>query len=73
MMLAITNAVNFTDGLDGLLSGISAIAFGAFAIVAMQATSMPAAVCAAAMIELCLVFLYTMRIRPKCLWETQAH
>ncbi|MFC9710334.1 phospho-N-acetylmuramoyl-pentapeptide-transferase [Paenibacillus sp. NPDC056933] len=57
MMLAITNAVNFTDGLDGLLSGVSAIAFGAFAIVAMQATSMPAAVCAAAMIGAVLGFL----------------
>lgn len=56
MMLAITNAVNFTDGLDGLLSGVSAIAFGAFAIVAMQATSMPATVCAAAMIGAVLGF-----------------
>lgn len=57
MMLAISNAVNFTDGLDGLLSGVSAIAFGAFAIVAMQATSLPAAVCAAAMIGAVLGFL----------------
>ncbi|KHF33100.1 Phospho-N-acetylmuramoyl-pentapeptide-transferase [Paenibacillus sp. P1XP2] len=31
MMLAISNAVNFTDGVDGLLSGVSAIAFAAFA------------------------------------------
>lgn len=57
MMLATTNAVNFTDGLDGLLSGVSAIAFGAFAVVAMQATSLPAAVCAAAMIGAVLGFL----------------
>ncbi|GAB6990610.1 phospho-N-acetylmuramoyl-pentapeptide-transferase [Paenibacillus pini] len=57
MMLAISNAVNFTDGLDGLLSGVSAIALGAFAIVAMQATSLPAAVCAAAMIGAVLGFL----------------
>ncbi|WP_223066367.1 phospho-N-acetylmuramoyl-pentapeptide-transferase [Paenibacillus caui] len=57
MMLAISNAVNFTDGLDGLLSGVSAIAFGAFAVVAMQATSLPAAVCAAAMIGAVLGFL----------------
>lgn len=57
MMLAISNAVNFTDGLDGLLSGVSAIAFGAYAIIAMQATSMVAAVCAAAMIGAVLGFL----------------
>lgn len=57
MMLAITNAVNFTDGLDGLLSGVSAIALGAYAVVAMQATSLPAAVCAGAMIGAVLGFL----------------
>lgn len=57
MMLAVTNAVNFTDGLDGLLSGVSAIAFGAYAVIAMQATSIPAAVCAAAMIGAVLGFL----------------
>ncbi|WP_435924934.1 phospho-N-acetylmuramoyl-pentapeptide-transferase [Paenibacillus sp. DYY-L-2] len=57
MMLAISNAVNFTDGLDGLLSGVSAIALGAFAVIAMQATNLPAAVCAAAMIGAVLGFL----------------
>ncbi|AOZ91677.1 phospho-N-acetylmuramoyl-pentapeptide-transferase [Paenibacillus crassostreae] len=57
MLLAISNAVNFTDGLDGLLSGVSAIAFSAFALVAIQATSMPAALCAAAMIGAVLGFL----------------
>lgn len=57
MMLAITNAVNFTDGLDGLLSGVSAVCFGAYAILAIQATSIPAAVCAAAMVGAVLGFL----------------
>ncbi|KFN09983.1 MAG: phospho-N-acetylmuramoyl-pentapeptide-transferase [Paenibacillus macerans] len=57
MMLAISNAVNFTDGVDGLLSGVSAIAFGAYAVIAMQATSIPSAVCAAAMIGAVLGFL----------------
>lgn len=57
MMLAISNAVNFTDGLDGLLSGVSAIVFGAYAVIAIQATSIPAAVCAAAMIGAVLGFL----------------
>ncbi|WP_178023120.1 phospho-N-acetylmuramoyl-pentapeptide-transferase [uncultured Paenibacillus sp.] len=57
MMMAVTNAVNFTDGVDGLLSGVSAIALGAFAVIAMQVTSLPAAVCAAAMIGAVLGFL----------------
>lgn len=57
MMMAVTNAVNFTDGVDGLLSGVSAIALAAFAVVAMQATSISAGVCAAAMIGAVLGFL----------------
>lgn len=57
MMLAISNAVNFTDGLDGLLSGTSAIAFAAFAIIALQSSEISAAVCAAAMVGAVLGFL----------------
>lgn len=57
MMLAISNAVNFTDGLDGLLSGTSAIALAAFALIAMQLSEIAAAVCAAAMIGAVLGFL----------------
>ena len=37
-MLGFSNAVNFTDGLDGLLSGTSAIAFGALCMIAMYRT-----------------------------------
>ncbi|MNS55525.1 Phospho-N-acetylmuramoyl-pentapeptide-transferase [compost metagenome] len=40
-----------------MLSGVSAIALGAYAVVAMQATSLPAAVCAGAMIGAVLGFL----------------
>ncbi|MFC0524043.1 phospho-N-acetylmuramoyl-pentapeptide-transferase [Pontibacillus salicampi] len=34
MLVGASNAVNLTDGLDGLLAGTAAIAFGAFAILA---------------------------------------
>ncbi|ALA54742.1 phospho-N-acetylmuramoyl-pentapeptide-transferase [Shouchella clausii] len=34
MLLGASNAVNLTDGLDGLLAGTGSIAFGAFAILA---------------------------------------
>lgn len=57
LMLGISNAVNFTDGLDGLLSGTSAIAFGAFTIIAMLATKPETAVFCAAMIGAVLGFL----------------
>ncbi|KGX88540.1 phospho-N-acetylmuramoyl-pentapeptide-transferase [Pontibacillus litoralis] len=36
MLVGSSNAVNLTDGLDGLLAGTAAIAFGAFAILAWQ-------------------------------------
>lgn len=57
LMMGMTNAVNFTDGLDGLLSGTSAIAFGAFVIIAMRMTEMESAVFAAAIIGAVLGFL----------------
>jgi len=34
MMVGSSNAVNLTDGLDGLLAGTAAVAFGAFALIA---------------------------------------
>ncbi len=34
MMIGFSNAVNLTDGLDGLLSGTAAVAFGALAVIA---------------------------------------
>ncbi|MFA9557361.1 phospho-N-acetylmuramoyl-pentapeptide-transferase [Evansella sp. AB-rgal1] len=36
MLVGASNAVNLTDGLDGLVAGTSAIAFGAFAIIAFS-------------------------------------
>lgn len=56
-MLGFTNAVNFTDGLDGLLSGTAAIAFGALAIIALYRTEPEAAMFSAAMIGAVLGFL----------------
>jgi phospho-N-acetylmuramoyl-pentapeptide-transferase len=57
LFLATSNAVNFTDGLDGLLSGTSALAFGAYAIIAVQAAQPQSGIFSAAMIGAVLGFL----------------
>ncbi|GIP36389.1 phospho-N-acetylmuramoyl-pentapeptide-transferase [Paenibacillus sp. J2TS4] len=57
LMMGMSNAVNFTDGLDGLLSGTSAIAFGAFVIIAMKLHSPDTAIFSAAMVGAVLGFL----------------
>jgi phospho-N-acetylmuramoyl-pentapeptide-transferase len=57
MMLGMSNAVNFTDGLDGLLAGTSAIAFGAFTVIAMMHSNMETAIFSAAMVGAVLGFL----------------
>jgi len=57
MMLGMSNAVNFTDGLDGLLSGTSAIAFGAYLIIAMKIHDPESAIFSAAMLGAVLGFL----------------
>lgn len=57
IMFAASNSVNFTDGLDGLLAGTSAIAFGAFTIVALQTSAFESAVFSAAMVGAVLGFL----------------
>ena len=57
LMMGMTNAVNFTDGLDGLLAGTSAIAFGAFAVISLTLTALEPAIFSAAMLGAVLGFL----------------
>ncbi|MBD2844399.1 phospho-N-acetylmuramoyl-pentapeptide-transferase [Paenibacillus sp. IB182496] len=57
ILFGTSNAVNFTDGVDGLLSGTGALAFGAYTLVAMHLTEHESAVFAAAMIGALLGFL----------------
>lgn len=54
---ASTNAVNLTDGLDGLLSGTSVIAFGAFAIIAWSLKNYEVALFCVAAVGAVLGFL----------------
>ncbi|MBP1930656.1 phospho-N-acetylmuramoyl-pentapeptide-transferase [Ammoniphilus resinae] len=52
-----SNAVNLTDGLDGLLAGCSAIAFSAYAIIAWMSSQMNVAIFCAAVVGAVLGFL----------------
>lgn len=57
MLIGGSNAVNLTDGLDGLLAGTAAIAFGAFTILAWYQTEFEIAVFCAAIVGAVLGFL----------------
>lgn len=60
-IVAMTNAINFIDGLDGLAAGVSAICAGAMLVVALllvpQGNSMTAAVLLAAVVGGCIGFI----------------
>ncbi|PLR77486.1 phospho-N-acetylmuramoyl-pentapeptide-transferase [Bacillus sp. V3-13] len=56
-MVGFSNAVNLTDGLDGLVSGSTAIAFGAFAVMAWNQSQFEAAIFSVAVVGAVLGFL----------------
>lgn len=57
MLVGASNAVNLTDGLDGLLAGTAAIAFGAFAILAWNQSQYEVALFSIAVVGAVLGFL----------------
>lgn len=57
MLVGASNAVNLTDGLDGLLAGTAAIAFGAFAILAWNQSQYEVALFSVAVVGAVLGFL----------------
>lgn len=56
-MVGFSNALNLTDGLDGLLSGTSAIAFGAFALIAWNVSQIEISLFSLAVVGALLGFL----------------
>ncbi|WP_066368322.1 phospho-N-acetylmuramoyl-pentapeptide-transferase [Neobacillus fumarioli] len=56
-LVGFSNAVNLTDGLDGLVSGTTAIAFGAFAVLAWNQSQMELAIFSVAVVGAVLGFL----------------
>jgi len=57
LMVGFSNAVNLTDGLDGLVSGTAAIAFGAYAVIAWTLSEMDIMIYSAAIVGAVLGFL----------------
>ncbi|HET7522395.1 MAG TPA: phospho-N-acetylmuramoyl-pentapeptide-transferase [Bacillales bacterium] len=57
MLIGASNGTNLTDGLDGLLSGTAAIAFGAYAVLAWNMLDLDLAVYASAVLGAVLGFL----------------
>lgn len=57
MLVGTSNAVNLTDGLDGLLAGTAAIAFGTFAILSWNESQYEIAIFSVAIVGAVLGFL----------------
>ncbi|CAH0346890.1 phospho-N-acetylmuramoyl-pentapeptide-transferase [Bacillus sp. CECT 9360] len=56
-LVGFSNAVNLTDGLDGLVSGTAAIAFGAYAVLAWNQSQYDVAIFSVAVVGAVLGFL----------------
>jgi phospho-N-acetylmuramoyl-pentapeptide-transferase len=56
-LVGFSNAVNLTDGLDGLVSGTAAICFGAFAVLAWSQSQFEVAIFSVAIVGAVLGFL----------------
>ncbi|MDZ5470698.1 phospho-N-acetylmuramoyl-pentapeptide-transferase [Bacillus sp. 31A1R] len=56
-LVGFSNAVNLTDGLDGLVSGTAAIAFGAFAVLAWNQSQFELSIFSVAVVGAVLGFL----------------
>lgn len=58
MIIALSNSVNLTDGLDGLAAGIVTIVTLVFAVIAYAQNSLPISLLAAALAGACIGFLW---------------
>lgn len=65
MILGASNGTNLTDGLDGLLSGTTVVAFLAYAVLAWQMSSVSLLIFAVAMVGSALGFLWFNKFPAK--------
>lgn len=57
MLIGSSNAVNLTDGLDGLLAGTAAVAYGAYAVIGMMQSNYTVAIFSISVVGALLGFL----------------
>ena len=67
-LVGFSNAVNLTDGLDGLVAGTASIAFAAFGVIALFQSQADIALFSFAVTGALLGFYYLMLILPRYLW-----
>ena len=63
IIIATTNAVNITDGLDGLSGGLSIIAFGAFSVLALLQNQVSLAIFCATIVGALLAYTW-FNVKP---------
>ncbi len=68
-LVGFSNAVNLTDGLDGLVSGLSVIAFSAFGVIAFYQEQWMSRFSVLRLWAECLDFYYLIKIQRKSSWE----
>ena len=73
LVSGLSNAVNLSDGLDGLVSGLAIIAFGAYAIIAGVQHQFDVLIFCLAVIGGLVGFLIFNHKPAKYLWVIWAH
>lgn len=71
LLVGTTNAVNLTDGLDGLAASVTVPVTLAYAYIAYQSGSMDLSIFALTLTGACLGFYCSIVIRLKFLWAIQ--
>ena len=72
LIVGMVNAVNFTDGLDGLNSSVTLVVCLTFSVIAMMLSMRGLSILAAAMVGALIASCSGTRTRPRSLWATPA-
>ena len=72
-LVGFSNAVNLTDGLDGLVAGTASIAYGAYDIIAWNQQQFDILIVCLTVIGGLIGFFFFIKNPLKYLWETLVH
>lgn len=72
-MVGWSNAVNLTDGLDGLVAGTSIISYVTFGLMALKSGSMDIAIFDFVLVGALVAFFWYNKSRHKFLWVIPVH